>query len=83
MYFSKSISNVKRFFTDDERDYTPIGCVAATLNNSVLHKTHIPCDDAVKYFVCKQGEYFFMVNDTYHTSIYSYFVIHSCVIRKL
>ena len=60
MYFSKSIYNVKRFFTDDAGDYKPIGCVAATLNNSVLYKTNISCNDTVKYFVCKQGEYFYM-----------------------
>jgi hypothetical protein len=61
LYFNKSINNVKLFFKDDAGDYKPIGCVAATLNNSVLHKTHISCDDTVKYFVCKQSEYFFMV----------------------
>jgi hypothetical protein len=60
MYFKKFINNVKRFFKDDARDYKPIGCVAATLNNSVLYKTHISCNDTVKYFVCKQSEYFFM-----------------------
>ena len=60
LYFSKSIINIKLFFKDDAGNYTPIGCVAATLNNSVLYKTHISCDDAVKYFVCKQSEYFFM-----------------------
>ena len=59
VYFSKSINNIKRFFTDIAGDYKPIGCVAATLNNSVLHKTHISCDDTVKYFVCKQSEYFY------------------------
>jgi len=59
MYFNKSIFNVKLFFTDDAGDYRTIGCVAATLNNSVLHKTHISCDDTVKYFVCKQSEYFY------------------------
>ena len=58
--FSKSIINVKLFFKDDAGDYKPIGCVAATLNNSVLYKTHISCDDTVEYFVCKQSEYFFM-----------------------
>ena len=56
-----SINNVKRFFKDDTGDYKPIGCVAATLNNSVLYKTHISCDETVKYFLCKQSEYFFMV----------------------
>jgi hypothetical protein len=60
MYFSKSINNVKRFLKDDARDCKPIGCVAATLNNSVLYKTHISCDETVNYFVCKQSEYFFM-----------------------
>jgi hypothetical protein len=58
MYFSKYIDIVKLFFKDDTGDYKPIGCVAATLNNSVLYKTHIPCDETVKYFVCKQSEYF-------------------------
>ena len=58
MYFSKSINNVKLFFTDAAGDYEPIGCVAATVNNSVLYKTHISCDETVKYFVCKQSEYF-------------------------
>jgi hypothetical protein len=48
------------FFKDDAGDYRTIGCVAATLNNSVLYKTHISCDDTVEYFVCKQSEYFFM-----------------------
>ena len=62
MYFSTSINNIKRFFTDDAGDYKPIGCVAATLNNSMLHKTHISCDDTVKYFVCKQSEYFIWVS---------------------
>ena len=61
MYFNKYIDNVKRFFKDDAVDYKPIGCVAATLNNSVLYKTHIACDEIVNYFVCKQSEYFFMV----------------------
>ena len=61
MYFSKSIINIKRFFKDDAGDYKPIGCVAATLNNSVLYKTHIFCDETVNYFVCKQSEYFFMI----------------------
>ena len=54
-------NNVKLFFTDDAGDYKPIGCVAATLKNSVLHKTHISCDETVKYFVCKQSEYICMV----------------------
>ena len=58
--FSNSINNVKRFFKDDAKDYKPIGCVAATLNNSVLLKTHIACDETVKYFVCKLSEYFFI-----------------------
>ena len=58
--FVKSINNVKRFFKDDAGDDNPIGCVAATLNNSVLYKTRISCDHTVKYFVCKQSEYFFM-----------------------
>ena len=40
--------------SDDAEDYKPIGCVAATLNHSVLYKTHISCDETVKYFVCKQ-----------------------------
>jgi len=61
MYFIKSTFNVKGFLKDDAGDYRSIGCVAATLNNSVLHKIHIPCDGIVKYFVCKQREYFFMV----------------------
>jgi hypothetical protein len=52
-----SINNVKRFFKDDAGDYKPVGCVAATLNNSVLHNTHKSCDGTVKYFVCKQSEY--------------------------
>ena len=57
----KSINNVKRFFKDGaENNYRHIGCVAATLNNRVLHKTHISCNNTVKYFVCKQSEYFFM-----------------------
>jgi hypothetical protein len=60
LYFSKSIINIKLFFKDDAGDYKPIGCVAATLNNSVLYKTHISCNHTVKYFVCKQSEYFFM-----------------------
>ena len=51
MYFSKYIDIVKRFFKDDTGDYKPIGCVSATLNNSVLYKTHISCDETVKYFV--------------------------------
>ena len=58
--FIKSINNVKRFFTDDAGDNRPRGCVAATLSNSVLHKTHISCDETVKYFFCKQSEYFCM-----------------------
>ena len=58
---SKLINNVKRFFTDDAGDYTPIGCVAATLNNSVLHKTHISCDETMHFFFCKQSEYFIWV----------------------
>ena len=58
--FSKSIINVKLFSKDDAGDYKTIGCVAATLNNSVLYKTHISCNDTVEYFVCKQSEYFFM-----------------------
>jgi hypothetical protein len=58
MYFSKYIDIVKRFFKDDTGDYKPIGCVSATLNNSVLYKTHISCDETVRYFVCKQSEYF-------------------------
>ena len=57
MYFSKYIDNVKRFFKDDTGDYNPIGCLAATLHNSVLLKTHISCDETVTYFVCKQSEY--------------------------
>ena len=57
MYFNKYIDNIKRFFKDDTGDYKPIGCVAATLNNSVLYKTHISCDETVNYFVCKQSEY--------------------------
>ena len=57
MYLSKYINNVKLFFTDAAVDYKPIECVAATLNNSVLYKTHISCDGTVKYFVCKQSEY--------------------------
>jgi hypothetical protein len=61
MYFNKYIDNIKRFFKDDTGDYKPIGCVAATLNNSMLHKTHISCDETLEYFVCKQSEYFFMV----------------------
>ena len=56
-----SINNVKRFFIDDAGDYKPIGCVAATLNNSVLHKTQISCVCTVKYFVCKQSEYLLWV----------------------
>ena len=67
MYFSKSINNVKRFFKGDAGDYKPIGCVSATLNNSVLYKTHISCDDTVEYFACKQSEYFFMVMFTVFT----------------
>jgi hypothetical protein len=59
MYLRKYINNVKRFFKDDAGDYRTIGCVAATLNNSVLYKTHISCDHTVKYFVCKQSEYFY------------------------
>ena len=59
IYFIKSIINVKLFFKDDAGDYKPIGCVAATLNNSVLYKTHISCNNTVEYFVCKQSEYFF------------------------
>ena len=59
MYLSKYINNVKLFFKDDAGDYKPIGRVAATLNNSVLYKTHISCDHTVKYFVCKQSEYFY------------------------
>ena len=58
--FSNSINKVKRFFKDDAKDYKPIGCVAATLNNSVLLKTHKSCDETVKYFVCKLSEYFFI-----------------------
>ena len=58
--FSNFINNVKRFFKDDAGDHTLIGCVAATLNNSVLYKTHISCDETVKYFVCKLSEYFFI-----------------------
>jgi hypothetical protein len=61
MYFSKYIDNVKRFFKDDIGDYNPIGCVAATLNNSVLFKTHKSCDETEKYFVCKQSEYLLSV----------------------
>ena len=61
MYFSKYIDNVKRFFKDDTGDYNPIGCVAATLNNSVLLKTHISCVETVRYFVCKQSEYLLWV----------------------
>jgi hypothetical protein len=57
LYFSKSIINVKLFFKDDAGDYKPIGCVAATLNNSVLYKTHISCNDTVKNFACKHSEY--------------------------
>jgi hypothetical protein len=57
MYFSKYNDNLKRLFKDDTGDYNPIGCVAATLNNSVLLKTHISCDETVRYFVCKQSEY--------------------------
>jgi hypothetical protein len=57
----KVYNNVKLFFTDDAEDYKPIGCVAATLNNSVLYKTHISCDETVEYFVCKQSEYICMV----------------------
>jgi hypothetical protein len=49
--------HVQLFFKDEAGDYKPIGCVAATLNNSVLQKTRIPCDATVKYFVCKQSEY--------------------------
>ena len=49
--------HVQLFFKDEAGDYKYIGCVAATLNNSVLQKTCIPCDDTVKYFVCKQSEY--------------------------
>ena len=60
MYFNKFISNVKRFYKDDAGDYRLIGCVAATLNNSVLYKTHISCNETVKYFVCRQSEYFSM-----------------------
>jgi hypothetical protein len=60
MYFSKSIINIKRFFKDDAEDYKPIGCVAATLNNSVLYKAHISCNETVNYFVCKQSEYICM-----------------------
>ena len=59
--FINSINNVKRFFKDDAGDYKPIRCVAATLNNSVLHKTHLSCDETVKYFFCKQSKYFFMI----------------------
>jgi hypothetical protein len=59
--FSKSIINVKLFFKDDAEDYKPIGCVAATLNNSVLYKTHISCNNTVEYFVCKQSEYFLWI----------------------
>jgi hypothetical protein len=57
----KVYNNVKLFFADDAGDYKPIGCVAATLNNSVLYKAHISCDETVKYFVCKQSEYICMV----------------------
>ena len=57
--FINYIINIKLFFKDDAGDYKPIGCVAATLNNSVLYKTHISCDHTVKYFVCKQSEYFY------------------------
>ena len=49
--------HVQLFFKDEAGDYKPIECVAATLNNSVLQKTRIPCDATVKYFVCKQSEY--------------------------
>ena len=47
----KVYNNVKLFFTDDAGDYIPIGCVAATLNNSVLHKTHISCDETAIFFL--------------------------------
>jgi hypothetical protein len=61
MYFSKYNDNLKRLFKDDTGDYNPIGCVAATLNNSVLLKIHISCDETVRYFVCKQSEYLLKV----------------------
>ena len=71
-------NNVKLFFTDDAGDYKPIGCVAATLNNSVLYKTHISCNDIVEYFVCKQSEYivwlfsicFYQICTLYHFAIF-------------
>jgi hypothetical protein len=48
----KSINNVKRLFKDGaENNYRHIGCVAATLNNRVLYKTRISCNNTVKYFV--------------------------------
>ena len=57
--FINYIINIKLFLKDDAGDYKPIECVAATLNNSVLYKSRISCNDTVKYAVCKQREYFY------------------------